>query len=362
VGTKGDLKTAKGIPMTDLGLDNIKSTVGTCLTLEEPAPVAAAPTQMVHQGVTPAWRTVLPWTSYWIIMALSFGLTAWLAEEDCLGNSAWYVMAQGNVFLIVLFEELIPRNKKDSLFRDRQSWNDIGHMLLFKLVCRPLVWIVALSIVSFLTSYWHNSKGIWPSYLPVPVQFLMLLLVFDLVGYAYHRALHRYDCLFAFHALHHDTRKLHVLKSNRLHVGEEVVNFLLLVPAMIIVGCPGAMTIWLGMWEVFEGNLAHSNVDQRFPRWFHYVVRTADVHRIHHSDDSKLQNSNFGGLPIWDIIFRTYRHPFDTLVTTTGIDGDPVPKGFFAQLFLPFVTLLRAKIAARAPLASQSSATDSQVA
>ena len=347
--------------MTDLGADrNIEGTAGSGLIFEQPVPATAAPARMAGQEATPAWRTVLPWMSYSIIMALSFWLTAWLAEESHLPNYAWYIMAQGNVLLIVLFEQLIPKNKENSLFRDGQSWNDIGHMLLFKLVVRPLVWMVALSIVTFAASHWHNSKGIWPSYLPVPVQFLMLLLVFDLIGYAYHRTLHRFDCLFAFHALHHDTRSMHVLKSNRLHVGEEVMNFLLLVPAMIIVGCPPAIMIWLGMWEVFEGNLAHSNVDQRLPRWFHYIVRTADVHRIHHSDERKLQNSNFGGLPIWDVIFGTYRHPFDTLVTTTGIDGDPVPKGFFAQLLFPFLTLLRAKVVARPPLASESPATDKQ--
>ena len=296
-------------------------------------------------------QDILPWTSYWIVMGLSFWLTAWLAADKRLPDYAWYVMAQGNVLIIVLFEEIIPKNKRGSLFRDRQSWNDIGHMLLFKLAVRPLVWIVALSVVNFAASRWHSSNGIWPSSLPVPVQFLILLLVFDLVGYGYHRTLHKFDWLYSFHALHHDTRTLHVLKSNRLHVGEEVVNFLLLVPAMIIVGCPPAMMTWLGMWEVFEGNLAHSNVNQKFPYWFHYVVRTADVHHIHHSAEDRLQNSNFGGLPIWDVLFGTYRHPARTKVTTTGIAGDPVPAGFLAQLVFPFLRPFRQNVAAKPSVA-----------
>jgi len=308
----------------------------------EAALVTAPTVQLRRQRTTANWRAILPWASYWIIMVTSFGLTAWLVQENRLPNTGWYVMAQVNVVLIALFEELIPKNKQNSVFHDRQSWNDIGHMLLFKLVCRPLVWMVALAIVSFASKHWHSSNSIWPSHLPVPAQFVALLLVFDLIGYGYHRALHRFDFLFAFHALHHDTRNMHVLKANRLHVGEEVINFLLLVPAMIIVGCPPGMMIWLGMWEVFEGNLAHSNVDQKFPSWFHYVVRTADVHHIHHSNEGRLQNSNFGGLPIWDVIFGTYRHPFDTTLTTTGIDGNPVPKGFWGQLCYPLVSNFRA--------------------
>lgn len=320
--------------MADLDANlNINSSAPALLALEEPA----------RGEAVAAWRAVLPWMSFWIVMGLSFWLTAWLADESRIPDYAWYVMAQVNVVLIVLFEQLIPKDKGNSLFRDGQSWNDLGHMLLFKLAWRPLVWMAALYVVTFSASHWHTSNSIWPSRLPAVVQFLLLLLVFDLVGYAYHRALHHFGRLRVFHALHHDTRKMHVLKSNRLHFGESVLNFLLLVPAMIIVGCPPAMMIWLGMWEVFEGNLAHSNVDQRFPRWFHYIVRTADVHRIHHSDDGRLQNSNFGGLPIWDVIFRTYRHPFNTPVPTTGISGDPVPRGFFAQLLFPFAAPFRLK-------------------
>lgn len=340
--------------MINLGADrSIEITAGTPLIFDVPASATSAP--VLHEA-TPAWRAVLPWLSFWIVMGLSFWLTIWLADESRLPNYVWYVMAQVNVLLIVFFEQLIPKSSENSLFRDGQVWNDIGHMLLVKLVWGLSVWITALSIVTFSANHWHNREGIWPSSLPVPVQFLLLLLTFDLVGYACHRILHRFNFLRAFHALHHDTRKMHVLKSNRFHFGESVMGVLFIVPVMVVVGCPPAMVIWLGMWVVFEGNLAHSNIDQRFPHWFHYIVRTADVHHVHHSDDGKLQNSNFGGLPLWDIIFRTYRHPFDTPVTTTGINGDPIPKGFFAQLLFPFIAVFCARVVAPLPAAGESKA------
>ncbi len=293
------------------------------------------------------WRSLLPWTSYWIVMAASFALTAWLADDKRLGDYAWYAMAQGNVLLIVALELLIPRDPSVSLFKDRQSWNDIGHMLLFKLACRPLAWAIVLAMVGFAASKLGPFEGVWPAQWPLAIQFVALLLVFDLGGYTYHRLLHRFDRLYVFHALHHDTRRFHVLKSNRLHVGEEMVNFLLFVPILITIGCPASVVTWLGMWEVFEGNLAHSNVDQRFPRWMHYVVRTQGVHYIHHSTDDRQQNSNFGGLPIWDILFGTYKHPFEHKVGATGIEGDPVPRGFLAQLIFPIRAQFRLPAPAR---------------
>jgi sterol desaturase/sphingolipid hydroxylase (fatty acid hydroxylase superfamily) len=238
-------------------------------------------------------------------------------------------------------EALIPRRPQDRWFRDRQSWNDLAHLLLFKFGIRPLAWIATLAVVLFVNTHWRTVSGFWPSQWPFLLQFAVLLLAFDLVGYLYHRTLHSVDWLFAFHALHHDTRRVHMLKAVRVHFGEEFVNFLLVVPLCIVAGIPTPLLTWLGMWNVFESNLAHSNVDQRFPRWVHYVVRTSGVHYIHHSEDGALQNSNFGGLPIWDILFRTYKHPSATLVTSTGLQGNPVPGNFIRQLGFPFMALFR---------------------
>jgi sterol desaturase/sphingolipid hydroxylase (fatty acid hydroxylase superfamily) len=287
------------------------------------------------------WRRIAPWLSYWVVMAVSFALTRWLSGEGHVTATAAYVMAVGNMIIVIACEALIPRRPQDQLFHDRQSWNDVAHLLLFKFGIRPVAWVATIALVGVVNTHLQRVSGFWPSHWPFLAQFVVLLLAFDLIGYVYHRTLHSADWLFAFHALHHDTRRVHMLKAVRVHFGEEFVNFLLVVPLCIVAGCPTPLLTWLGMWNVFESNLAHSNVDQRFPNWVHYVVRTSGVHYIHHSEHFALQNSNFGGLPIWDIIFGTYRHPSATPVTSTGLHGNPVPRNFIRQLWFPFVALLR---------------------
>jgi sterol desaturase/sphingolipid hydroxylase (fatty acid hydroxylase superfamily) len=287
------------------------------------------------------WRRIAPWLSYWVVMFVSFALARRLSGAGHVTAVAAYTMAVGNMVIVLACEALIPSRLEDHWFRDRQSWNDLAHLLLFKFGIRPLAWIATLAIVGLVTTHLQRTSGFWPSQWPFLLQFAVLLLAFDLIGYLYHRTLHSVDWLFAFHALHHDTRRVHMLKAVRVHFGEEFVNFLLVVPLFIVAGCPTPLLTWLGMWNVFESNLAHSNVDQRFPRWVHYVVRTSGVHYIHHSEDGALQNSNFGGLPIWDIVFRTYRHPSATPVASTGLRGNPVPGNFIRQLGFPFMALLR---------------------
>ncbi len=92
---------------------------------------------------------------------------------------------------------------------------------------------------------------------------------------------------------------------------------------------------------VFEGNLAHSNLDQRFPFRFHYAVPTVQNHYLHHGEPRRLQDSNYASLPLWDVIFGTYNHPERNPVPATGLAGDPVPPGFLAQVAYPFRELLR---------------------
>lgn len=293
------------------------------------------------EAFTATWRSLLGWSSYWIVMAASFGLTAWLAGGSRIDAKTAYIMATGNMLMVAFLEQLVPRIPGNNLFRDRQSLNDIGHLLLFKFACRPLAWAATIAVVSLVGTRWGYLRGAWPTTLPIVAQFVILLLLFDLVGYAYHRSLHSVDRLFLIHALHHDTREVHMLKAVRVHFVEEFINFVISVSPFILIGVPPLLLTWLGMWNVFESNLAHSNVDQRFPRWMHYIIRTSGVHYIHHAADAELQKSNFGGLPIWDVVFRTFRHPADTPVAVTGIGSEEMPTGFLGQLWFPVLAQMR---------------------
>jgi sterol desaturase/sphingolipid hydroxylase (fatty acid hydroxylase superfamily) len=43
------------------------------------------------------------------------------------------------------------------------------------------------------------------------------------------------------------------------------------------------------------------------PRWIGYFVQRPEMHRIHH--EFGVHEGNYSDLPLWDMLFGTYRNP-----------------------------------------------------
>ena len=73
------------------------------------------------------------------------------------------------------------------------------------------------------------------------------------------------------------------------------------------------------------------------------VIATPVFHRWHHSKDPAAIDKNFAGLlPLWDILFGTYYMPKDRLPQDFGAT-EPVPTGYFGQLWHPFAGWFKRK-------------------
>jgi sterol desaturase/sphingolipid hydroxylase (fatty acid hydroxylase superfamily) len=221
--------------------------------------------------------------------------------------------------------------------RDNQSLNDIGHGIM-QAASRPLVQSGAILLFAFLNQLRLEQFGqLWPAHWNFATQFLLALMIASLLDYVVHRSFHTFDRMWYFHAIHHDTPQMHIMKSARVHFGEEVINSAIKPLPLIVLGAPTEVIVFLGMWTVFDGNIAHANIHQRFPAWFHYVLGTVQLHNLHHAQDRKYQDSNYSGsIPLWDILFRTYNHPDRSHLGELGLAANSVPQGFIKQVFYPF--------------------------
>ena len=295
-------------------------------------------------------RNRLAWLTFPTLMGGFVWLAAWGLGRG-YDPALWGVsLTVANFFVILAVEQVLPRHPAMNVFRDRQSLNDMGHGILLAALARPLGGAASLLLIATLAQLRQATDiaSLWPTTWPFAAQLAPALLIWTFCDYWIHRSLHSFDRLWWFHSLHHDTPQMHILKSGRRHCGEEVFNAVLKPIPLLLIGAPAEIMVFVGLWIVFDGNLVHSNIDQRFPSWAHYFLPTVQLHNLHHAVDRRHQDTNYSGSSaIWDVLFGTFSHPDRNPLGPMGIANSPVPPGFAAQVAFPFRAQLHPRERAR---------------
>jgi sterol desaturase/sphingolipid hydroxylase (fatty acid hydroxylase superfamily) len=132
-------------------------------------------------------------------------------------------------------------------------------------------------------------------------------VVHTFVYYWWHRFRHDSPLLWRWvHQVHHSPQRIEVVTSFYKHPIEILVNGVLSsVVLYLAVGLgPIAATYTMllnGLAELFY----HWNV--KTPHWMGYVFQRPESHCVHHQEG--LHRYNYGDLPIFDMMFGTFRNP-----------------------------------------------------
>ena len=213
--------------------------------------------------------------------------------------------------IFTFLEVLFPGEK-------HQSFVGRGRNLIFG----AILFIVGTWFVSAFANIFPldlrllNSRGLFFS-MGILVSYLFLL---DFLFYWWHRAQHHFSKLWVIHMLHHSDAELNVTSSMRSHFLERPIQFLLItLPVEYFIGIDGLAIAILPFFLTFGLFFTHSNLRIRFG-YFTSVLCGPQLHRIHHSLESKHQDKNFAQFfPVFDIIFGTYYKPAYNEFPKTGI-------------------------------------------
>ena len=187
--------------------------------------------------------------------------------------------------------------------------------------------LVGFFIFFFLSSYlplvWDETlarlRWFDLTTLALGVQAGLGVLVYELLAYGYHRALHSSDVLFrVLHQTHHSSERLDVASAFYFHpldmVGWTAVTSFSLV---LVVGLsPEATTITLlsiNALSMFQ----HTNI--KTPRWLGYLVQRPESHSLHHGRGR--HRNNYADLPLLDLLFGTFENPSEFAEETGFYDG-----------------------------------------
>lgn len=132
-------------------------------------------------------------------------------------------------------------------------------------------------------------------------------LAITFVYYWWHRWRHEIGFLWRFvHQVHHSPQRIEIITSFYKHPIEILINGIL-SSAIVYLGvglgpAPAAGAVLLsGLAELFY----HWNV--RTPVWLGYLFQRPESHCVHHQEH--LHSFNYSDLPLWDMLFGTFRNP-----------------------------------------------------
>jgi sterol desaturase/sphingolipid hydroxylase (fatty acid hydroxylase superfamily) len=244
------------------------------------------------------------------------------------------------LFFVVLFlaERAVPLRPETRPLAARLAINAAIGVLAF-IAAVFLVRPAALAVLD-LTS----SSGIGLLHLiamPVPLQFVVAILLFDLTFYWWHVATHRVGWIWRFHRVHHIDPDLDASTAFRFHAGEIAISTVFRVVQVAVIG--PSLAMFAAYEVIFQAATIfhHSNVrlPERLERVINAVVVTPRMHGTHHSQVPEETNSNFSVVfSWWDRLHRSRRPyvPSSELAIGVAEFNRPEDNGLGRVLALPF--------------------------
>lgn len=149
------------------------------------------------------------------------------------------------------------------------------------------------------------------------------VLVYEFFHYWYHRAAHEWNWLWrAGHQMHHSAESLDAFGAYYLHPFDAAlfttISSLVFFP---LLGLTVEAGILAALFLTFNAMFQHANI--KTPHWLGYLIQRPESHNVHHGRG--IHRYNYSDLPLWDMLFGTFRNPRTVEGLQTGFyDGASV--------------------------------------
>jgi len=201
-------------------------------------------------------------------------------------------------FFLLVIESLWPARR----FQTRRAWRWTG--IGFFVVLGVISTVVPLLIDTAWAAdhRWLNGRP-----LGVAGGMLVCYLVLSGVSYAYHWTVHTVPFLWRLtHQLHHSPQRVDIAGSVVFHPIEMLIQTSLQLGVTVLaLGLDPLAAALTGYVAAFYGMFQHWNV--RTPAWLGYLIQRPEAHCEHHR--LGVHANNYGDLPLWDLLFGTFRNP-----------------------------------------------------
>lgn len=144
------------------------------------------------------------------------------------------------------------------------------------------------------------------------------LLAAGLLQYWMHRTFHRVSWVWRWsHQLHHSAERVDIPGFAYSHPFELLIATSFAPVTSVLIGVSPAAAMVAGYVGFLLGLFTHLAIAT--PRWLGYIVQRPESHSLHHQRD--LHAYNYSNIPLWDMLFGTFRNPTAFSEVTGFWDG-----------------------------------------
>jgi sterol desaturase/sphingolipid hydroxylase (fatty acid hydroxylase superfamily) len=286
-------------------------------------------------------RKILGFTTIAIVLAATLMGGSQATAKTQLTSDAYFGLdffLLNLTFLGALFIPIERLFKKVDQPILRYEWReDLLYFLVSTLFVQSLTYLsLAPSLATIAATGWANGLRETVASQPLVLQFFEIMFLTDFVQYWFHRTFHKVPSLWNFHAVHHSAQAMDWIAGSRMHVVEVILLRSFTTLPMYVMGFAEAPLYAYVFFVYMISVFIHANI--RIPFGFlQYIIATPRFHHWHHGVEEEAIDKNFAiHFPVIDMVFGTFHMPGDRWPDGYGIEGHPVPKGYFRQLLYPF--------------------------
>ena len=149
---------------------------------------------------------------------------------------------------------------------------------------------------------------------------VLAMVLYDFCYYWLHRLGHERTILWAAHVAHHQSEDYNLTTALRQTSTGFLLGWIFYIP-MYALGIPAEVVVTVGSINLLYQFWVHT---EHVPKlgWYEWIFVTPSNHRVHHGQNDRYMDRNYGGLFIlWDRLFGTFQEEQEDEPVVFGIRG-----------------------------------------
>jgi len=216
-------------------------------------------------------------------------------------------------FLLIALELLADRWRGISTYRLSDSINSLSAGVLSQ---ASGLLTKGLGLIGYLL-IWENI-ALFQFDLESPWVWVLAFVLYDLCYYWNHRIGHERNVFWASHVVHHQSEDYNLTTALRQSSSGFLLGWIFYLP-MALIGIPPVVLVTVGALNLLYQFWVHT---RHIPKlgWFEWFFITPSNHRVHHGQNPRYMDRNYGGVFIvWDRLFGTFQEELDEEPVIYGV-------------------------------------------